>query len=153
MPTDRRNMPEQELSIKEREQQLFLESSHEQVQEPVRPFAEYLRETPAAPLSVEVKVLLWIAAVVTGILFAAAVWKASRSSTAHTKPRPARPAAEDSTQVAPGLPTRAWIAARKTNARTTPARLARRHRGLSRLGGGSICAVLQVPNSGRRIES
>src|SRR5436305_1927003 len=103
MPTDRRNMPEQELSIKEREQQLFVESSEEQDQGPVRPFAEYLRETPAAPLSTEVKVLLWIVAGVVAILFAAAVWKASRSSAAHPKPRPAPPAAEDSTRLSPSL--------------------------------------------------
>src|SRR5690349_4516897 len=104
MPTDRRNMPEQELSIKEREQQLFVESSKDQVQGPVRPFAEYLRETPAAPIPVEVKVLLWIVGVVVAILFAAAIWKASRSSAAHPKPRAAPPAAEDSTGLSPGLP-------------------------------------------------
>jgi hypothetical protein len=93
MPDDRRNMPEQELSIKEREQQLFVETSEDQLQGPVRPFAEYLRETPAAPLAIEVKVLLWIVGIVVAILFAGAIWKASRSS-AHPKPRLAPPAAE-----------------------------------------------------------
>jgi hypothetical protein len=87
-------MPEQELSIKEREQQLFLESSEDLVQEPTRPFADYLRETPAAPVSSEVKVLLWIAAIVVAILFAAAIWRASRSSGAKSKARHP-PAAEE----------------------------------------------------------
>jgi hypothetical protein len=151
MPTDRRNMPEQELSIKEREQQLFLESSEDQG--PVRPFAEYLRETPAAPIPVEVKMLLWIAGVVVAILFAAAIWKASRSSTAHPKPRPAPPAAEDATGFSPGFSTPARITASRTKKRTAPASVARRHRGSSPLGGGSILSALHVPNSGRRAES
>ncbi len=153
MPTDRRNMPEQELSIKEREQQLFVESSEDQVQGPVRPFAEYLRETPAAPISVEVKVLLWIVGVVVAILFILAVWKASRPSAVHHKPRPAPPAAEDSTGFSPGVSTPARIAASRTKKRTAPASVARRHRGLSPLGGGSILSALHVPNSGRRAES
>lgn len=105
MPNDRRNMPEQELSIKEREQQLFVESSEDQLQGPVRPFAEYLRETPAAPLSTEVKVLLWIIGVVVAILFAGAIWKAIRSSAARSKPHVAPPAAEVSTRLSPGWST------------------------------------------------
>jgi Family of unknown function (DUF6479) len=114
MPDDRRNMPEQELSIKEREQQLFVESSEDQLQGPVRPFAEYLRETPAAPLSIEVRVLLWVIGVVVVILFAGAIWKASRSSAARPKPRPAPPAADVSTRFPAGLPTAVWIAANQT---------------------------------------
>ena len=156
MPTDRRNMPEQELSIKEREQQLFVESSEDQrPNRPVRPFAEYLRETPAAPIPVEVKALLWIVGVVVAILFAAAIWKASRSSVGARRARgPAPPAAEDSdggflrVRPKPG-----WLAASQTKKRTAPASVARRHRGSSSPGGGSIPPVLQVPNSGRRDES
>ena len=153
MPTDRRNMPEQELSIKEREQQLFVESAEVPVQGPVRPFAEYLRETPAAPISVEVKMLLWIVGVVVAILFAAAIWKASRPAAVHHKPRPAPAAAEDTTGLSPGLPNPTGTAASETKTRTAPASVARRHRGSSPLGGGSIRPVLHVPNSGRRAES
>jgi hypothetical protein len=162
MPTDRHNMPEQELSIKEREQQLFVESAGIPLQEPVRPFVEYLRETPAAPLSTEVKMLLWIVAVVVGILFAAALWKVSRSSTAHPKPRPAPPAAEDTTRLSaaedttrlsPGSPKPGWLAASQTKTRTAPTSVARRHLGPSSRGGGSMLPVLHVPNSGRRAES
>jgi hypothetical protein len=153
MASDRRNMPEQELSIKKREQELFLEASEEQVESPARPFEEYLRETPAAPLSIGVKVLLWIAGVVVAILFAAAIWKAGKSSAPHSKRPPVeRPAAETSTRLYPRLPIPARIAS-QTKERTDPASVARRHRESSRLGGRSIRQVLHVPNSGRRVES
>ena len=41
----------------------------------VLPFEEYLRTTPAAPLSEVTKALLWAAGLAVAILFAAAIWK------------------------------------------------------------------------------
>jgi hypothetical protein len=98
-------------------------------------------------------VLLWIVAVVVGILFAVAIWKASRSSAPRSKPRPAPPAAEEATGFSPGLSIPARIAASRTKQRTAPASVARRHRGTSPLGGELMRPVLHVPNSGRRAES
>jgi hypothetical protein len=90
MSSDRRHMPEQESSIKERGQELFLESTEAEFSAtPVKPFAVYLRETPATPLAPAVKATLWIVGVVVLILFVAAIWRSQRPS----KPRPrARPA-------------------------------------------------------------
>ncbi len=74
-------MPEQELSIREREQQLF-----DEVQDPasagppVKPFPIYLRETPANPIASEVKVILWIVGIVVFLLLAAALWRIHRPS-------------------------------------------------------------------------
>ena len=76
MRSDRRNMPEQELSIKEREQELFVEPSEPSAPPTsVKPFAFYLRETPANPLSTEVKAILWAIGLVVLLLFAVAIWR------------------------------------------------------------------------------
>src|SRR5271157_1663231 len=73
MGSERRSMPEQELSIREREQELFVEPQDTPAAEPpVKPFPIYLRETPAHPMSTEVKVILWIVGI--------ALWRTQRPS-------------------------------------------------------------------------
>ena len=68
---------EQELSIRERKQLLFeadeIPASADAV--PRRPFAEYLRSTPAAPLSPAAKGSLYAAGAVVLLLFLAALLK------------------------------------------------------------------------------
>ena len=94
MRSDRRNMPEQELSIKEREQELFVEPSEPSAPPTsVKPFAIYLRETPANPLSTEVKAILWAIGLVVLLLFAVAIWRAQRSPRSRPKPRTSQAAA------------------------------------------------------------
>jgi hypothetical protein len=81
MRSERRNLPEQERSIKDREHELFVEPTVAPApQAPLKPFAVYLRETAADPLSTEIKVVLWIVAVVVLLVFAAALWKTQRAS-------------------------------------------------------------------------
>ncbi len=93
MRPERRNLPEQERSIKDREQELFVEQQAEPAaRPPVKPFAVYLRETPADPMATDVKVVLWVVGVVVLALFVAALWRMQRGS--RTRPRAApRPAA------------------------------------------------------------
>jgi hypothetical protein len=89
MPIQPRSSPEQELSIKERKQELYLERPPAKPSKPrVRPFAVYLRETPPAPLSTEVKTLLWITAILVLLVFVAAIWKIQRRSRPRPRPRP-----------------------------------------------------------------
>ena len=79
MSSERRSMPEQELSIKKREQELFLELEQTPTPKPqVKPFPIYLRETPAIPLSSEVKLILWVVGIAVLLLFCAAIWRARR---------------------------------------------------------------------------
>jgi hypothetical protein len=65
----------QEQSIKARKNELFEEEARnaEEGVGPVRPFRAYLRETPAAPLSLGVKASLWGTGAVVGLLFVAAI--------------------------------------------------------------------------------
>lgn len=42
---------------------------------PHRPFPDYIRTTPAAPLSSAEKALLWVAGVAVALLFAASLYK------------------------------------------------------------------------------
>ena len=51
MPSDSRNLPEQERSIKARSHELFVEPERTGTGKPVKPFPVYLRETPADPMS------------------------------------------------------------------------------------------------------
>ena len=108
MGSERRSMPEQELSIREREQELFVEPQETPAAEPrVKPFPIYLRETPANPMSREVKVILWIVGIAVLLLFAVALWRAQRSSRLRQTSGATKAAVMD---VAPLLPThgRRW---------------------------------------------
>ena len=79
MGSEGRSMPEQELSIREREQELFVELQ-ETPEPPVKPFPIYLRETPANPMSSAVKVILWIVGIAVLLLFCVALWRTQRPS-------------------------------------------------------------------------
>ena len=86
MGTERRSMPEQELSIWEREQELFVELQ-ETPTGAVKPFPIYLRETPANPMSPAVKVILWIVGIAVVLLFCVALWRTQRPSRLAASPR------------------------------------------------------------------
>lgn len=77
MPAESRNIPEQEHSIKSRAHEVFDKQKRETVKRPARPFPEYLRETPAFPMSPTVKAMLWFAGIIVGLLFLAALVKLS----------------------------------------------------------------------------
>jgi hypothetical protein len=77
MPSERGNIPEQEHSIKSRAHEVFVKKPLEKPARPTKPFPEYLRETPAFPMSSTVKAMLWFAGIIVGILFLAAVLKLS----------------------------------------------------------------------------
>jgi hypothetical protein len=79
MGGERRNMPEQERSIKDREQELFFDSEGIGDTKPLKPFPVYLQETPAVPMSPVVKVMLWVLGVLVALLFFASLWRAQRS--------------------------------------------------------------------------
>ncbi len=77
MPSQRRNMPEQEHSIKARSHELFVEETPIGPARATRPFRDYLRETPALPLSGGIKAIFWVVGIIVGVLFLLAIWRAS----------------------------------------------------------------------------
>jgi len=77
MPSESRNIPEQEASIKSRAHELFVKPEADAATRATKPFPVYLRETPAFPMSSTVKAILWFAGIIVGLLFLAAVWKLS----------------------------------------------------------------------------
>jgi len=77
MPSQSRNMPEQEHSIKERSHELFVEETPTIPAGSTKPFTAYLRETPARPLSAGIRALFWVMGVIVGVLFLMAVWRVS----------------------------------------------------------------------------
>jgi hypothetical protein len=88
MPSESRNLSEQEQSIKARARELYVEPPRPGSGKLVKPFPVYLRETPAVPLSTSVKVVLWIVGIIVGLLFLAALWRVSYRH----GPRPPTPA-------------------------------------------------------------
>jgi hypothetical protein len=78
MPTESRNLSEQEYSIKARAGELYVEPPRPASSQVVKPFPVYLRETPAVPLSTSVKVVLWIVGIIVALLFLAALWRVSQ---------------------------------------------------------------------------
>jgi hypothetical protein len=94
MPSERHNIPEQELSIKKREQELFVEPEETELPTaPAKPFAVYLQSTPAAPVSKPVKVLLWVVGVVVLVLLFVSLWRVQKPSRAKLRARAAQSAA------------------------------------------------------------
>lgn len=87
MPAESRNLHEQERSIKAREHELFVKPLDDGLAR--KPFLEYLRETPAEPLSTTTKTVLWIVAVLVVVVFLGAIWRAIHHSTARTRNRAA----------------------------------------------------------------
>jgi len=97
MSGERREQPDQEISIKRRGHELFIDETAPSTG-PSKPFAEFLRETPAAPIPAGVKAGLWAISIVAALLFAAALWRlvnrpAPRPSAPRSAPRKARPRA------------------------------------------------------------
>jgi hypothetical protein len=90
MSAERRDEPEQEISIRRREHELFRPDADHASTTPARPFADYLRETPSAPLPTWVQAVLWALAVVVALLFVAAIWRMVHKSPPRTSrnPRP-----------------------------------------------------------------
>jgi hypothetical protein len=89
MAAQRRNMPEQEHSIKVRSHELFVEETPVGPARSTKPFAVFLRETPAEPLSAGVQALLWVLGVIVGLLFLLAVWRFAHRHSGNAPPRPA----------------------------------------------------------------
>jgi hypothetical protein len=80
MATDASNQRElQEKSIKARKRELFVGESEEQTG-PRKSFRQVLSETPAAPLSKNVKIILWGSAAPVALLFIAALLVPSKSA-------------------------------------------------------------------------
>ncbi len=75
MSQPRGDQREQEISIKQREGELFRSQGDDLQAGSTKPFSEYLRETPADPLPSWVKAALWAVGVVVALLFAAALWR------------------------------------------------------------------------------
>jgi hypothetical protein len=105
MASERQNMSEQEISIKAREHELYVPDS-EPSSKPVKPFAVYLRETPAEPFSPTTKAILWMVGTVVGLLFLAACWRATMHNAPVSRTRKARPAVKTAMPVSTLLWTR-----------------------------------------------
>ena len=105
MPSERQNMSEQDISIKEREHELYVPALPDAP--PVKPFPVYLRETPGEPLSPATKFVLGIVGIVVAVLFFAAVWRAAHPRATKPKTRAARSATKTAVIVDPHAPTRA----------------------------------------------
>jgi hypothetical protein len=96
MPSESRNLHEQEISIKSRAHEVFAKEKPDTRVRVTKPFPVYLRETPASPMSSVVRAMLWTAAIIVGMLFLAAVWKlAVRHGPKPVVPGPARELAPD----------------------------------------------------------
>lgn len=92
MASERQNMSEQEISIKERERELYVKPVAPTNVKPVKSFEVYLRETPAEPLSPATKAILAIVSVIVGLLFLGALWRATTHHAPEIRVRNARPA-------------------------------------------------------------
>jgi len=73
MSEPQRDQREQEISIKQREGEMFRREAESSAA--ARPFSDYLRETPAHPLPAWVKAVLWAVGFVVVLLLAAALWR------------------------------------------------------------------------------
>ena len=85
MPSQPRNMPEQEHSIKVRSNELYVEDTPVAPAHATKPFPVYLRETPARPLSAGIKAIFWTLGIIVALLFAAALWRVAQR---HVPKRP-----------------------------------------------------------------
>jgi hypothetical protein len=77
MPSESRDLHEQEHSIKARGKELFDEPLKPENSQPTKPFRDYLSETPAQPVSTFTKVVLWFVGIVVAVLLLAALWRVS----------------------------------------------------------------------------
>src|SRR4051794_35005752 len=100
MPSQPRNMPEQEHSIKARSHELFVDETPVVSEGATKPFDVYLRETPAYPLSPGIKAIFWVLGFIVAALFLAAIWRVSHR---HDDRRPDdQPPAETTVLTRPG---------------------------------------------------
>ncbi len=90
MPSQPRNMPEQEHSIKVRSNEMFIADAPTEVSR-TRPFPEYLRETPAQPLSAGIRAIIWTLGIIVALLFVTALWRVVNRH--GTRPAARKPAA------------------------------------------------------------
>jgi hypothetical protein len=97
MPSQPRNMPEQEHSIKVRSNELYVEDTPAAPVQVTKPFPVYLRETPARPLSGGIKAIFWTLGIIVALLFLAAVWRVAHRQV------PKRPAGKPGVE-AVGMP-------------------------------------------------
>jgi hypothetical protein len=93
MAAQRRNIPEQEHSIKERSQELFIEETPVVAPRATKPFGVFLRETPAQPLSPGIQALLWAVGGVVAVLFLVALWRVAHHHSRKAPPTEEAPAA------------------------------------------------------------
>jgi hypothetical protein len=100
MASERQNMSEQEISIKAREHELYVPDSDPNAK-PVKPFAVYLRETPAEPFSPTTKAILWVVGTVVGLLFLAACWRVTMRHVPTSRTGKDRAAEKTATLLAP----------------------------------------------------
>lgn len=80
---------EQEQSIRARKELLFEEDdlpARGPAAAPTRPFPDYLRTTPAAPLSGVTRAMLWGAGLLVVVLFVASIFKGGASKAPRGKP-------------------------------------------------------------------
>jgi hypothetical protein len=94
MPAESRNLPEQEHSIKAREHEVYAKPLRAVTSSKVRPFVEYLRETPAEPLAGTTKIMLWMTGAIVGLLFLAAIWRVTQRHGPRSRVPAATPAAK-----------------------------------------------------------
>jgi hypothetical protein len=108
MPSESRNVPEQELSIKARAYELYLKPSNPTSTKLVKPFPVYLRETPAVPFSTLTKVALWIVGIIVALLFLAALWRVLLGHGPRRQTRASRPTVRSAILHAPADGSTAW---------------------------------------------
>lgn len=101
MPSHPRNMPEQEHSIRVRSDELFVEDAPLAPTGSTKPFALYLRETPARPLSAALKALLWAIGIVVGVLLLLAIWRVSHHQGGRPKSGEPKAGAEATAAIRP----------------------------------------------------
>jgi hypothetical protein len=100
MASERQNMSEQEISIKAREHELYVPDSDPNAKA-VKPFAVYLRETPAEPLSLTTKAILWTVGTAVALLFLAACWRVAMHHAPASSVRKTRPAKKTAMLLSP----------------------------------------------------
>jgi hypothetical protein len=98
MASERQNMSEQEISIKAREHELYVPDADPNAKQ-VKPFSVYLRETPAEPLSLTTKAILWTVGTAVALLFLAACWRAAMHHAPASQIRKTRPAVKTAIRV------------------------------------------------------
>jgi hypothetical protein len=94
MPAEPGNLHEQEHSIKAREHEVFVKPLRAATAKEVKPFVVYLRETPAEPLAVTTKVMLWMMGAIVGLLFLAAIWRVAQRQSPPSRAAEAVPSAK-----------------------------------------------------------